>query len=104
MGKFNPLVTLEVGNLGIEDFVEDNGFIFHPKGVAAKVHSLAEQARKNNLDPRKLKLYLEIASATNGNPGNYQIVFDEIPYDVRIKGQVLHDGSIYGLLTRIARY
>lgn len=103
-GSFNQTLTLEAPNARIEDLVEDGGFVFHPNGVAARVHSLEEQARRNQLDPKKLKQYLGMASSTEGKPGNYRIVHDGVVYKVRIKGETFHDGARYGLLTSIARY
>ena len=75
---------------------------YQPGGIAARDDLLRQQLERNgNLDATSA---LRIAGATGGQPGTYLVESHGRFYGVRIKGQIEHEGTKYGILTRIVRY
>ena len=75
---------------------------YQPGRIAARDDLLRQQLERNV--PLNATDALRIAGATVGKPGTYLVESHGRVYGVRIKGQIEHEGTMYGILTSIVRY
>ena len=75
---------------------------YQPGGIAARDDLLRRHLEKAGVSD--VTAALRIAAATRGVPGTYTIEYQGRVYSVRIRGQIKHEGNLYGILTSITRY
>src|SRR3989344_2028105 len=80
----------------------DNRYYFSNQygNVASRKDYLEENIKRNRLDISHLE-YLQLASLTEGNKGNYYISYNNQIFGIRIKGQIDLNGTNYGLVRNV---